>query len=350
MAPLWHGPQFLQLPLMAERHSRRLVFTVFVAAAGGISIALITAVAFWTNHPLVVPSLGPTAFLVFNRSQSQVSRPRNIVFGHLIGALSGFAALAAFGLLQAPAVTEGGLSASRIGAAALSIALTSGVMILADAEHGPAAATTLIVSLGFIRTLEGLALLMAGVVALALEGVLIDRFVGLDLPLWSDRRLPPPGPSRRGQLILLPSRRRQIEHSEQNGARVAENVPVRQDNSGSYVIGSHEGRLISTAQAQTLVKLEGLPVNAPYSLLEVCLEPHPAVPLIHVHTDFTESYVVLEGVVSGHVGNEQVRAGAGSVVWVPRGVPHALYNKGRDPARFFAVTTHSRQSNPEFIL
>lgn len=64
-------------------------------------------------------------------------------------------------------MVAGGLSPSRIGAAALSIALTSAVMILLGIEHGPAGATTLIVSLGFMTTPGSLAMLMAGVVCLA---------------------------------------------------------------------------------------------------------------------------------------------------------------------------------------
>jgi nitronate monooxygenase len=136
----WHGPDFLQVSPSPEYRSPSLGFTVFVILAGGASIALVTAVAVLTHHALIVPSLGPSAFLLFGRSQSAVSSPRNVLLGHLIGAVAGLAALACFGLLSSPAVTEGGLSASRIGAASLSISLTFGAMMLADVEHGPAAA------------------------------------------------------------------------------------------------------------------------------------------------------------------------------------------------------------------
>ena len=88
----------------------------------------------------MVPSLGPTAFLVFNRSQTPAARPRNIILGHLLGAASGYAALLAFGLAHAPPVTEGGLTPARIDAAALSIALTTGTMIVlraSTARPGP---------------------------------------------------------------------------------------------------------------------------------------------------------------------------------------------------------------------
>lgn len=188
-----HPKSPIQLPVVATRHSRRLVYALFVAASSAVSIGTITAIAYRSDHLLVVPSLGPTAFLVFDRSQSPAARPRNIVLGHLTGALCGYAALAAFGLLHAPPVTHGGLTPPRIGAAALSIALTTGAMILSGTEHGPAGATTLIVSLGFMTTLPSVGLLMIGVIALAIEGVAIDRFFGLRIPYWSA----PPHPARR---------------------------------------------------------------------------------------------------------------------------------------------------------
>jgi CBS-domain-containing membrane protein len=121
-----------------------------------------------SHQPLVFPSLGPTAFLLFYRPHAQASCPRNALAGHLIGALSGLSALTAFGLLgQGPALTH--LSAARIGAAAMSLGLTAGGMIWAGTPHPPAGATTLIVSLGFLHTPAAVAVLMVGV------ALLVDR-------------------------------------------------------------------------------------------------------------------------------------------------------------------------------
>lgn len=185
MGHVRHDGHVLGVPDLASRHSRRLVYALFVLVSSAASIGVITAVAYWSRHPLVVPSLGPTAFLVFNRWQTPPARPRNIIVGHLLGVISGYLALIAFGLTHSPPVTQGGLTSPRIGAAALSIGLTTGSMILLGTEHGPAGATTLIVSLGFMTTISSMALLMAGVVALAVLGVAIDRLVGLQIPYWS---------------------------------------------------------------------------------------------------------------------------------------------------------------------
>ena len=61
-------------------------------------------------------------------------------------------------------------------------------MIILRAEHGPAGATTLIVSLGFMTAITSLVLLIAGVATLAVLAVAIDRLAGLNIPFWSGPR------------------------------------------------------------------------------------------------------------------------------------------------------------------
>ena len=96
--------------------------------------------------------------------------------------------LAAFGLLHAGPAVGGGVTAARVGAAALSLGLTSGLMVLLRAPHPPAGATTLIVSLGLLRTPLQLAVLMAAVVLLCIQAIIINRLAGLPYPLWSAPR------------------------------------------------------------------------------------------------------------------------------------------------------------------
>ncbi|MGH3267197.1 MAG: HPP family protein [Trebonia sp.] len=364
---------FIQLPTLAAQHSRRLVYTVFVSVAGGTSIGVIAALAYWSHSPLVVPSLGPTAFLVFNRSQSIVARPRNAVLGHLIGVLAGYVALLVFDLDDAPNVVEGGVSAGRIGAAALSIALTSAAMILLRTEHGPAGATTLIVSLGFMTGIVSLFLLMAGVVALVAEGVLIDRLVGLDLPYWSDhvhvhaprhghghghgRRRGPQRPA--GLLAFTPDPPSILDggycanedHDGDGGkAMPPAKQPAGPKRPGSpYVVGPQEGRRVEVGGEQCTVKVDHAKAQDAYAVLELTLNPRQPATMLHVHPAFAETYCVLEGTVAAEIGAERVRAGVGSVISVPPGVPHVLNCASREPARCLCITAKSAQSHPEFL-
>jgi CBS-domain-containing membrane protein len=79
----------------------------------------------------------------------------------------------------------------RVGAAALSLGLTSGLMVWFKVPHPPAAATTLIVSLGVLTEPSELAVLMAAVIVLVCQGYLINRVAGIDYPVWASHD--PPG-------------------------------------------------------------------------------------------------------------------------------------------------------------
>src|SRR5579884_2017448 len=164
--------------------NHRLPLGAFALVNGTVSIALMALAARVSHQPLVFPSLGPTAFLIFYRPHVEASCPRNALIGHLIGALAGLGALAAFGLIdQGPALSH--LSSARIGAAATSLGLTAGVMIWAGTPHPPAGATTLIVSLGFLHTPAAVGVLMLGVALLVGQGLVVNRWMGIDYPLWA---------------------------------------------------------------------------------------------------------------------------------------------------------------------
>ncbi|HEY9450529.1 MAG TPA: HPP family protein [Gemmatimonadaceae bacterium] len=177
----------LRLTHLAERYDSTVVLSVFSLVNGFISIALMATVALVSGQPFIFPSLGPTAFLFFYTPLAPAASPRNAVIGHLIGALAGWVSLAAFGLLHAAPAVGGGVTVARVGAAALSLGLTSGLMVLLRAPHPPAGATTLIVSLGLLRTPLQLAVLMAAVVLLCIQAIVINRLAGLPYPVWTRR-------------------------------------------------------------------------------------------------------------------------------------------------------------------
>lgn len=176
--------QRLRLRALTARYNSTLVLGVFALLNGFLSIGLMALAALVTGQPFVFPSLGPTAFLLFYTPTAASASPRNTFFGHLIGALAGYIALAAFGLLHAgPALTVG-VTSARVGAAALSLGLTAGFMVWLRVPHPPAGATTLIVSLGLLTHPAQLGVLMAAVVLLLAQGLAINRLAGIDYPVW----------------------------------------------------------------------------------------------------------------------------------------------------------------------
>lgn len=166
------------------RHSSVAVVGAFAAVNGLISIGLMSLAAFVTGSPLIFPSLGPTAFLLFYTPLAPAASPRNTIYGHLIGALAGYLALAVFGLLDATFEPGASIEAARVGSAAVSLGLTSGLMVWARSPHPPAGATTLIVALGILREPWQLAVLMLAVVLLVVQGFVINRLAGVRYPPW----------------------------------------------------------------------------------------------------------------------------------------------------------------------
>ena len=177
-----------RLPALTERHSSRAILGLFAFVNGLIAIAAMSLVALVTGEPFVFPSLGPTAFLLFYTPMLPASSPRNTLAGHAIGAAAGYLALAAFGLLHDPPALASSVTAARVGAAGLSLGLTSGAMVWAAVPHPPAGATTRLVSLGILREPEQLAVLMVAVALLVVQAFVINRLAGIEYPRWSPPR------------------------------------------------------------------------------------------------------------------------------------------------------------------
>ncbi len=181
----------VRLSALTERHNSTLVLGLFACVNGLIAIGAMALVAFVTGQPFVFPSLGPTAFLLFYTPLAPASSPRNSFCGHAIGAAAGYLALVVFGLTDAAPALATSVTGARVGAAALSLGLTSGVMVWARVPHPPAGATTLIVSLGILRRPEQLVVLMLAVALLVVQGLVINRLAGIPYPLWSPRQRQP---------------------------------------------------------------------------------------------------------------------------------------------------------------
>jgi CBS-domain-containing membrane protein len=185
----------LRLTHLLTRYSERPVWALFMFLNGFITIALLAAVAMISRTPFVFPSLGPTAFLLFFTPRTPPASPHHTLIGHAIGIACGYGALWLFGLEHAPPAMVAGVSAARVGAAALSLASTGALMILLRAAHPPAGATTLIISLGIVTRPFHLLVIEIAVAILILQAIAINRLAGIDYPWWTLRSAPePPAP------------------------------------------------------------------------------------------------------------------------------------------------------------
>ena len=85
------------------------------------------------EHVVIVASIGSVAFLVFIRPHSFMAQPRNVLFGQLLGVVSG---LAFSWLHHAPMIDMALADAAAVGLCVL-------LMALFKADHSPAAGTAL---------------------------------------------------------------------------------------------------------------------------------------------------------------------------------------------------------------
>jgi CBS domain-containing membrane protein len=178
----------LRLPWLLQRHSRVPVLALFSFINGCISIGLMSILAVITHSPFIFPSLGPTAFLFFYTPTAPAASPRNTIIGHAIGVTAGYLSLVVTGLTMAGPALAVGVTWPRVIAAALSLGLTSGLMVLLKSPHPPAGATTLIISLGILTKPWQLLLLMVAVVILTLQAITINRLAGIPYPLWGPKK------------------------------------------------------------------------------------------------------------------------------------------------------------------
>jgi len=175
----------LRLPWLTQHYAQAPVLAIFSFINGCISIGLMSALALITRSPFIFPSLGPTAFLFFYTPLAPSASPRNTLVGHTIGVLAGYFSLVVTGLTAAGPALAVGVTWPRVIAAALSLGLTAGLMVLSRSPHPPAGATTLIVSLGILTKPWQLLLLLVAVVLLTLQAFAINRLAGIPYPLWN---------------------------------------------------------------------------------------------------------------------------------------------------------------------
>ncbi len=178
----------LSLERLKARYPSAAVSALYGFLGGSVTIGLLALTAHVAHSPLVFPSLGPTAFLLFYKPLDAPASPRNTVLGHLLGASAGWVSLWVFGLANVPGAGFGHIGWARLGAAALSIGLTIGLMDFWNVPHPPAGATTMIVSLGLMSELWQLGVLMLSVMVLVLLGWAINHMVGVPYPAWRARQ------------------------------------------------------------------------------------------------------------------------------------------------------------------
>jgi CBS domain-containing membrane protein len=178
------------IPSLVARFPERIVWTVFVFVNGFVAIAILATLAMVLKAPLIFPSLGASAILMFYSPPLPTASPRSVVVGHAIGIVCGFAALVLTGLQNSPSAMAIGIDVPRIIAAALSLAATGALMVLFKVTHPPAGATALVISLGVFTKPYQLPIMELAVIVLTLQAIIVNKMAGVDYPIWTPRTPP----------------------------------------------------------------------------------------------------------------------------------------------------------------
>ena len=107
----------------------------------------------------------------------------------------------------------------------------------------------------------------------------------------------------------------------------------------NVVLGQGEGKMITLPGHKITHKVSGLDTNGAYSMLEVELDGDG--PPLHIHKSEDESFYVLEGEIKLLVGERNIRATAGSLIFVPKGTIHTFSQIGHQPAKFLVTYSPS---------
>jgi hypothetical protein len=143
---------------------------------GAVLIGVLGGFAWLVGEPLIFPSLGPTAYVMVVAPAASNHQPRLVIRGHLLGVgagLVGYHLFASGVTLGATHLATSAATLRLVVSAIFAMAVTSAGMIWSDINHAPACATTLIVALGLLETLQEGVTILAGVGILAIieEGV-----------------------------------------------------------------------------------------------------------------------------------------------------------------------------------
>jgi mannose-6-phosphate isomerase-like protein (cupin superfamily) len=103
------------------------------------------------------------------------------------------------------------------------------------------------------------------------------------------------------------------------------------------VLGPGEGRQYTARGSVMAFKALAGTTGGDFSLMERTLPPGGRQPPPHRHTNCSEAYFVLDGVVTVTVEDDELAVGPEGFVLVPRGTAHTFGNTAAHPARLLVI-------------
>lgn len=113
---------------------------------------------------------------------------------------------------------------------------------------------------------------------------------------------------------------------------------MTEEKTDALILGPGEGEKISVGPSQVTFKLDAKQTGGAFSMIEFSVAPSFEAPsTLHYHTNESWAAYILEGTFGFQLGTETVIAEAGTVLFVPKGLPFKWWNNADRPAKYLAI-------------
>ncbi len=177
----------LSVPFLLAHGDEKQIVSVFTAVHGGLTILIISLLAWLCDLPLLFAALGPTSFILHSAPLSPAAAPRSIILGHYIGIGCGVVSLTIFSFLAGETITPEGGGGAVLCSASLALAGTCYFLVRCSCPHAPACASALVVALGAASTWTAVLCMAAAVMLVTAQAFALNRLACLPVPLWAPR-------------------------------------------------------------------------------------------------------------------------------------------------------------------
>jgi quercetin dioxygenase-like cupin family protein len=115
-------------------------------------------------------------------------------------------------------------------------------------------------------------------------------------------------------------------------------LPDNQTKTGGFVIAADEGQAFWFLNTLTINKVRSDDSQGQLSIADHRV-PAGFAPPPHIHQVSDEAFLVLDGQFDGFCGDQAWRAGPGSLVYLPHGIPHGFTVSPAGPGRIIVVVS-----------
>lgn len=108
---------------------------------------------------------------------------------------------------------------------------------------------------------------------------------------------------------------------------------------GELIVPPDAGEMVWLMGLGARYIISGERTGGGVSVVEHPIKPKSLAAPLHTHSREDEISFVIEGRIGVQIGEQVAVAGPGATVFKPRGIPHAFWNEGEEPARVLEMIT-----------